>query len=163
MQRIIELVALLTALNCACAQSVRPVLVEDASPDGAVADGAADVSTASAAQALGKGAVVAITLNVDTAGHAPAMDRWLDGEFAAIARGHSAFGYYIPLRRAGALGEQQIASALRSTVLARWMDPIGPGRSLRSAPTPVGFVRRDGEAALWITHGTATRARATAQ
>jgi hypothetical protein len=139
------------------------VLVEDASPDGAVADGAADVSTASAAQALGEGAVVAITLNVDTAGHAPAMDRWRDGEFAAIARGHSAFGYYIPLRRAGALGEQQIASALRSTVLARWMDPIGPGRSLRSAPTPVGFVRRDGEAALWITHGTATRARATAQ
>ncbi|MFO0557368.1 MAG: DUF839 domain-containing protein [Polyangiales bacterium] len=130
--------------------SARDAATSDASSD-AHRDSESRASRPTAA--LGEGAIIALSLAVDAAGHAPAIDQWLDGELTAIARGHSAFGYYVPLRRTGPLGEQLVAPAFRSRVLAQWMDEIGSGRVLRSAPVPFAFVQRDGAASLWIAHG----------
>ncbi len=137
-----------------CAQSVTPTTAQPARDAGAVDDSIEHDAEPPSEASERDGALLAISLSAATGSLEPSIARWTLGELGAIARGHSAFGYFFP-QRAEPVGEErsEISRAFRSRVLARWRAPVGLAESLRAAPTPFAFEVEDGRAALWVAHG----------
>ncbi len=141
---------------CGCAQSVAPTTAQpERARDAATVDVSIEGDSEQPREASeSDGALLAISLSAATGSIEPSIARWTLGELGAIARGHSAFGYFFP-QRAAPVGEErsEISRAFRSRVLARWRAPVGLAESLRAAPTPFAFEVEDGRAALWVAHG----------